>query len=498
MVDKVETISDGQGKTLTCHQQNDLESSYETIQTASSLPIRSNETNQHDEGGSEKHVFSIFEYIEDELLSIFKVFNGLSDQGPFHSARSNFHLLIDKCSDEAKTLMFDNAKGSKIQVDIDDEDSRKVHTWIGKSLTECEGVLDRGNKVMDIGKKWLKHLFEEEMGGCLWSPGPCGEKLIHSAFIWNLGDVALENIKGISTEYGIARIIGAKFENDLHHWKPFPLQSDHGLYTGETVLHMAIVNKAHDLVQKLLRMGADLDSQATGLFFMPKYFGAKKKNIYDGQQPHDAKQLQTQTQRLSCYITKIGTKLRNLNRLGKNSVRENKYSGCYYGEFPLSFAASVGNVSICRLIIKAFLIRLKLKKQQFSESEEDYDMKKLAGEKVEELREFINRPDSFGNTALHMAVFHDRADVLVWMMSELELATNTPNRESSLEVCNVDGFTPFTLAVKLGNIKLFDLMVQKHMSKIIWSYGTVCKKFRLLQHSKCCFRTSKPTSEALF
>ncbi len=64
--------------------------------------------------------FSIFELIEDDLLSIFTVINGLSDQGSLHVARTEFQFLIDKCSDEAIKKLFRNARCSKVRLDIDD------------------------------------------------------------------------------------------------------------------------------------------------------------------------------------------------------------------------------------------------------------------------------------------------------------------------------------------------------------------------------------------
>ena len=42
---------------------------------------------------------------------------------------------------------------------------------------------------------------------------------------------------------------------------------DGGLFTGETLLHIAIVQHDIDMVKYLLEAGADLDSRALGVFF---------------------------------------------------------------------------------------------------------------------------------------------------------------------------------------------------------------------------------------
>jgi|NorSeaMetagenome_1021524.scaffolds.fasta_scaffold286556_1 hypothetical protein len=42
---------------------------------------------------------------------------------------------------------------------------------------------------------------------------------------------------------------------------------DGGLFTGETLLHIAIVQHDRNMVQYLLEAGADLDSRALGVFF---------------------------------------------------------------------------------------------------------------------------------------------------------------------------------------------------------------------------------------
>ncbi len=52
--------------------------------------------------------------------------------------------------------MFRSARSSKIQVDIDKDDSYKVHKCIEKALKECKIILNQGGGVMDKGKECLK------------------------------------------------------------------------------------------------------------------------------------------------------------------------------------------------------------------------------------------------------------------------------------------------------------------------------------------------------
>jgi hypothetical protein len=109
---------------------------------------------------------------------------------------------------------------------------------------------------------------------------------------------------------------------------------DGGLFTGETLLHLAIVQHLEGTVEWLLEHGAALDARAAGIFFQPdqvECFGVKQQQFL-ARYPWFAN--------ISALIFDIG------------SQREkNSWGGtCYYGEFPLSFAASVGDVHICHIL----------------------------------------------------------------------------------------------------------------------------------------------------
>ncbi|OAF66778.1 Ubiquitin-like protein 5 [Intoshia linei] len=55
-------------------------------------------------------------------------------------------------------------------------------------------------------------------------------------------------------------------------------------YYGENALHMAIVNEEIDMVKFLLSMGADIEEQACGKFFLPLDQNINRKNIFDQEE----------------------------------------------------------------------------------------------------------------------------------------------------------------------------------------------------------------------
>jgi hypothetical protein len=79
---------------------------------------------------------------------------------------------------------------------------------------------------------------------------------------------------------------------------------------------------------------------------------------------------------------------------------------------------------------------------------------------------FVNASDTFGNTAMHMAVIHCRKEVVDWLMTIKE-------GRDSLNVLNFDGFTPLTLAARHGYVDMFHHILYTHMSKVAWKYGKV-------------------------
>jgi ankyrin repeat protein len=256
-------------------------------------------------------------------------------------------------------------------------------------------------------------------------PGPVGNFPIHDCIL--LGQIELAR-EVIMESPGLAN---CTYADDLKPWKSIidGQGIDTGLYTGETVLHMAICLGEAELVAFLLekKRCVDLNAEATGMFFKPPFI--RKKNI-----PRD--------------------------RFARHT---NEDSRCYYGAFPLSFAASVGREDICQQIFDAF----------------------LAGHKgPQQANAALRRQDDCGNTALHMAVIHRRTRAIDWLLErETELmeakrlqrgseAAGEPREERLLDLLNWDGLTALTLAARLGFVDVFH-HVLRHLSGTAWQFGEV-------------------------
>jgi ankyrin repeat protein len=166
------------------------------------------------------------------------------------------------------------------------------------------------------------------------------------------------------------------------------------------------------------------------------------------------------------------------------------YLRCYYGEYPLSFAASVGNVKICKILYQSKLSRIK-SPDEF-EKEGSINLERKGDEtdtkmpraldthstflefnkhhsvktKTDPMWRFLNACDTFGNTAMHMAVIHRRKEVVDWLMT-------TKEGRDNLNTLNFDGFTPLTLAARHGFVEMFHHILYTHMSKVAWRYGKV-------------------------
>jgi hypothetical protein len=111
-------------------------------------------------------------------------------------------------------------------------------------------------------------------------PGPVGDLPIHDCFLLDLTDFGK---KVIERFFNTSQLLSLPYTNDLDPWRERPKchseSREDGLYTGETVLHIAIVKENTELVKFLTKRGVDLSSRATGAFFQPKWIRPRVQEL---------------------------------------------------------------------------------------------------------------------------------------------------------------------------------------------------------------------------
>ena len=320
----------------------------------------------------------------------------------------------------------------------------QLHTYSWNLMTRMLGASTQEAKTLE--ESFFKFLEkapepndEIKAQDILYKSGPVGDLPLHQAFLLGLTELG----KKLIIKFYTRRQLDGEYEDqfdkkkfrpkhyagintpyvsDLDAWKPIVqnLFDDGGLYTGETVLHIAIVQQDIHLVKWMLEQGASITSRAKGAFFKPH-------RSYTEQDLQGV----------------------NMSALGGSLALEpfeNKDSVCDYGEFPFSFAASVGNCEILALlakhaerggITKEELIEV-LKTQRKIRSNLGIESEIVVTEKGGFMRLLVGLQDSRGNTALHMAVRYNQQACVDWIMSH--------SGQDSLHMLNADGITPFTLA----------------------------------------------------
>lgn len=311
----------------------------------------------------------------------------------------------------------------------------------------------------------------------LYRPGPVGDLPIHQAFLLGQNELGKRLVETFYCRPGIDGEgmrnpsdgswtfiprpdggINTPYVSDLHIWKALVpnVFDDGGLYTGETVLHIAIVQEDLELLDWMLAQGACVTARAKGAFFKPSL--AFTENSLQGVT-------------ISAHAHGNGIQF-----------FENEDSMCDYGEFPFSFASCVGNVEILKRLArhaegggigKEELIEV-LKTQRKIRASLNIRDEIVVSEKGGFMRLLVGLQDSRGNTALHLAVLYDQKESVDWIMAH--------HGHESLHMLNADGMTPFTLAAHEGNVTMFHHIWDKHMKQVVWRYGsTQLVKFSLLQ-----------------
>ncbi|XP_076091221.1 transient receptor potential cation channel subfamily V member 5-like isoform X11 [Mytilus galloprovincialis] len=307
----------------------------------------------------------------------------------------NFKEIDDKIA-EVKNFLYDEGRGKKIPiVDLvmmrsQERDSRKPKIGKDKRLKERDlALIDMNfpdaeanyfrNKPADTNLPDRKYRVE------CWDinqRGTVGENILHMCVLLSTAihaDLAKRLIKAYP-----------KLLNDIY------LKDE---YYGESALHFAIVNEDPAMVKFLLDHGADYHQRATGNFFTPD----------------DQKESRTDS----------------LEHEWVDLCEKTDYVGhVYYGEYPLSFAASLGQEECVRLLLA-----------------------KGANP---------NLQDTNGNTVMHMLVIHDKKEMFDLLL----------NMGGKLDIKNRQGLTPLTLSAKLPRKEMYEHILEK-VRAVMWIYGNV-------------------------
>jgi hypothetical protein len=115
----------------------------------------------------------------------------------------------------------------------------------------------------------------------------------------------------------------------------------------------------------------------------------------------------------------------------------------YYGEYPINFCASIGNVDIMNLLL---------------------EMMRQAGDTLRDYK------DKHGNTALHMAVWHGKRDMYEYLAARFDKVQDEKN------YC---GLSPIELAASRGDGQMFQVwdetIIVRHVHEGYWDCCTILR-----------------------
>ncbi|XP_078323528.1 transient receptor potential cation channel subfamily V member 5-like isoform X2 [Crassostrea virginica] len=315
----------------------------------------------------------------------------------------NFKEIDDTIQEKIKPFLYDGGRGKKIPISEVIDQRNKARSSTIKSASKDkqkraheQALLDM--KFQDSEGNYLHNKPDRKFRECCWDinqTGSVGETVLH---------LCLLNATAIHADLA-KRLIQAfpKMINDIY------LADE---YFGESILHIAIVNEDPAMVKFLLDNGADVHERACGNFFCPDDQKSSRMDTYDHEW---------------VYVTE-----------------KTNYEGhVYLGEYPLSFAACLGQEECVRLLIA-----------------------KGANP---------NFQDSNGNTVMHMLVIHDRK----YASKQIELEKCPQDMfnllvdfGARLDIKNRQGLTPLTLAAKLTRKEMYEHILEK-IRQVVWIYGNV-------------------------
>uniref|UniRef100_A0A7S4L2Q6 Ion transport domain-containing protein n=1 Tax=Guillardia theta TaxID=55529 RepID=A0A7S4L2Q6_GUITH len=219
---------------------------------------------------------------------------------------------------------------------------------------------------------------------------------------------------------------------------------------------------------------------------------------------------------LRAYLTDepIGT---DRKPVALSKLEDNKDSSTgshkYWGQYPLSFAASTGNEDVCKAILDFVYSQLVSHKESKCDCLQTLDgwqgiclMLKhvLAPEwlneaqiNAQDLKSILHAADEFGNTALHIATLHGHHEVISCLIEAEKRIDNIlrdmtggdgsktsrssmgeaeeeaeEEAETLLTMLNKDGYTPLTLAARHGDVDTFYFILERYMKTILWAFGS--------------------------
>eukprot|EP00960_Hanusia_phi_P058686 763953-Hanusia_phi.AAC.1 len=373
--------------------------------------------------------------------------------------------------------------------------------------------------------------------------GPMGEVGVHLIFLLTYGQPNQADIMKKALEHDcLFNLLEKVYQHD-----GLPNETeDMGIYTGESILHICIANNDEKAVEQILEMAGEklealLKTRATGLFFQPKVM-----RVYD--EPISSRD------KFILSLLGIGKSHEDYGCDAIINVHSYSQSFACFGEFPLSFAASQGNVEICEKIFYYLkkLDETKKSKQRTSEQEIERSGGSDEGSENSLLQyQVLYQKDINGNNALHIAVLHGHEDVITFLLKQesvldmgkiqnseatkkqrtkekgrgqssgagegdedqeaeavdensaqndekrslrtrvsskgkemlrsLSILLNpnddlmsTPEEEKKSKLLcdpNNSGYTPFTLAVRHGQVRCYQHIIEHYMKDKVWSFG---------------------------
>uniref|UniRef100_A0A8W8L649 Transient receptor potential cation channel subfamily V member 6 n=1 Tax=Magallana gigas TaxID=29159 RepID=A0A8W8L649_MAGGI len=314
----------------------------------------------------------------------------------------NFKEIDDTIQEKVRTFLYDGGRGKKVPISEIIELRNKTRSSAIKSAskdkqkkTHEQALLDL--KFQDSEGNYLQNKPDRKFRECCWDihqTGSVGETILH---------LCLLNATAIHADLA-KRLIQAypKMINDIY------LADE---YFGESILHIAIVNEDPAMVKFLLDNGADVHERACGNFFCPDDQKSSRMDTYDHE-----------------WV---------------DVTEKTNYEGhVYFGEYPLSFAACLGQEECVRLLVA-----------------------KGANP---------NYQDSNGNTVMHMLVIHDRkeSEYEGQYASKQEMFNLLVELGARLDIKNRQGLTPLTLAAKLTRKEMYEYILEK-IRQVVWIFGNV-------------------------